>query len=405
MPSWLTRLSARLGMASELPSGIVWVGPVFDVAGYANVSRNYVLGLDALDVPLRVVNHGITHRKLLPRDVYERLRRLTKGNAGPNPVAIIHYVPDEYTNISVPDAIARVGVTIFETDRIPEHWVSLCNAMDAIWVPSEFNRGTFIDSGVSREKLDVVPYAVDTSYFAPIDGTFDVPGLRDFTFLYVSFFDWRKGFDLMLEAYLSEFTKRDNVSLVIRTSFIGRNESESVRERLYSMIGDRVNLSREDLPHLALITDPLCQDDLRRLYNTCDLYISTDRANGWGMPCMEAMAMGKPAATIDWSGSTQFMTDGNSLLIRPTGRLEPVDPRLQEERGGLYSGHRWAEVEVGAVRRTMRYAFENRDELKVIAERGCCDVRSKFNLACVAAQLAAAADRVRERGRDSTHLG
>ena len=324
-------------------------------------------------------------RRLLNREVVRRLRRLTHGHAGRNPVAVIHYLPDEYPKLSVPGAIAHVGVTIFETDRVPDHWVDLCNAMDAIWVPSEFNRETFAASGVDRAKLEVIPYSVDTSFFAATDVKYPVPDLRGFSFLYVSFFDWRKGFDLMLEAYLSEFTSHEDVSLVIRTSAADGSDDASLRERLLSTVRGRVDLSRADLAHLVLITSPLRQDELRALYNTCDLYISTDRANGWGMPCMEAMAMGKPAATIDWSGSTQFMKEGNSLLIHPTGRLEPVDARLVEERGALYTGHRWAEVEIGEVRRVMRYAFENRDELAAIAARGRDDVRGQLGLEAVAA--------------------
>ena len=42
----------------------------------------------------------------------------------------------------------RIGCTIFETDRLPAGWARECNRMDEVWVPSEFNRGTFAASGV-----------------------------------------------------------------------------------------------------------------------------------------------------------------------------------------------------------------------------------------------------------------
>jgi len=173
--------------------------------------------------------------------------------------------------------------------------------MDEVWVPSEFNRETFSKSGVKREKLRVVPYSVDIQYFQPITERYSIPRLKKFSFLYVSFWDWRKGFDLLLEAYLQEFTDRDDVSLLIRTNDPDRKapkSSQELRQILLSSIDPSVGLTRKNLPHFEILTEPLSQDDLRRLYNTCDLYISTDRANGWGMPCMEVMAMGKPAATI-----------------------------------------------------------------------------------------------------------
>ena len=42
----------------------------------------------------------------------------------------------------------RIGRTMFETDSLPQHLVQHCNAMDEVWVPSEFNRETFISAGV-----------------------------------------------------------------------------------------------------------------------------------------------------------------------------------------------------------------------------------------------------------------
>jgi glycosyltransferase involved in cell wall biosynthesis len=265
--------------------------------------------------------------------------------------------------------------------------------MDEVWVPSEFNRETFSRSGVKREKLRVVPYSVDIQYFQPITERYSIPRLKKFSFLYVSFWDWRKGFDLLLEAYLQEFTDRDDVSLLIRTNDPdpkAPKSAQELRQILLSSIDPSVALTRKNLPHFEILTEPLSQDDLRRLYNTCDLYISTDRANGWGMPCMEVMAMGKPAATINWSGSTQFMNGTNSLLIEPTGRLISIDPRLAGARP-LYAGHQWAEVSVSEVRRVMRFAFENPESLQHIASQGMRDVRAHYSLAVGATRIHRAA--------------
>ena len=88
--------------------------------------------------------------------------------------------------------------------------------------------------------------------------------------------------------------------------------------------------------------------------------------------------MGKPAATINWSGSTEFMDAHNSLLIQPTGKLVPVDPLLSDIRP-QYKGHCWAEVRVAEVRRVMRYAYEHRDELAVIARSGMQEVRERYS--------------------------
>lgn len=46
--------------------------------------------------------------------------------------------------------LKKIGVTTFETDRIPEHWVEPCNQMDEICVPSQFNIETFSKSGLIK---------------------------------------------------------------------------------------------------------------------------------------------------------------------------------------------------------------------------------------------------------------
>ena len=368
----------------EQATGIIWLGPVLDPAGYGNVSRSYLLGLDNLGVPVRVAHLRRDRGRLLRPELERAIREMLTTDVGSRPIAIIHAEPESYPRLQVQGVWARIGCTIFETDRIPGHWVKYCNQMDQIWVPSEFNRKTFSESGVDPEKIRVVPYGVDTEFFKPIQERYDLE-LRDFSFLYVSFWDWRKGFDLLLEAYFKEFTNSDNVSLVIRTSdpLQCTTDTKEIRDLLMNSIADRIDFSMKSLPHFILLTETLTQEDLRKLYNTCELYISTDRANGWGMPCMEAMAMGKPAASINWSGSTQFMKKHNSLLIKPTGRLVPVDERLAAERS-LYRGHRWAEVSVDEVRRVMRFAVENSDALQQLAEKGMHDIRENYNLLSVA---------------------
>lgn len=375
-------------------TGIVWAGPIFDPAGYGSVSRNFLRGLAGLGVPLKAVNLvGEDHSGLLPEAVNAQLRALLDGDAGKHPVEIMHSEPGNFAHIrNVDFPAARIGCTIFETDRIPNYWVKPCNTMDQIWVPSRFNRETFASSGVARRKIRVIPYSVDTDFYRPISERFEVKGRKSFAFLYVSFWDWRKGFDLLLSAYICEFTKRDDVMLVIRTNDPDPRSTKSadeLRQLLLASAGIG-EAAIEDLPHIVLITEPLTQQELRKLYNSCDLYISTDRANGWGMPCMEAMAMGKAAATIDWSGSTEFMNAANSLLIRPTGRLIPVDQRLVAHRP-IYSGHLWAEVTVEEVCRVMRYAFKNRDELQAIAKRGFTDIRENYSLLAGASRVHRAA--------------
>lgn len=42
-----------------------------------------------------------------------------------------------------------------------------CNSLNEVWVPSEWSRRSFIESGVLAEKIRVVPEGINTTWFDP----------------------------------------------------------------------------------------------------------------------------------------------------------------------------------------------------------------------------------------------
>lgn len=139
----------------------------------------------------------------------------------------------------------HVGRTMFETDRLPANWVDKMNKMDEIWVPSLFMKSIFVRQGVKNVR--VVGESVDTDFFRPIPSVHSNSSLsvlddqsntlnmsRAYLFdkvferhpLYgygvqvlFSMFKWefRKGWDILLDVYFHTFSKKDTVSLFIVT--------------------------------------------------------------------------------------------------------------------------------------------------------------------------------------------
>lgn len=352
-------------------TGMIWVGPLSEVSGYGAMSRAGLLGLASIGFPVRAVAIGPGQGRRLDPRLQAAAPRLMHADVGSHPIGLVNYTPDFYPRVRFQNITRRIGYTLFETDRIPPEWVAWLEHVDEVWVPSQFNCRTFAGSGVDSAKLRVFPLGVDTEFFRPVEERLEVAGRQGFCFIYVFPFDWRKGFDLLLAAYRAEFRGQEDVTLVLKT----QSEYHAPGELKRLILGEN---GEQGLPRLVVLAEPMDRMQLRRLYNTCDLYISTERANGWGLPCMEVMAMGKPAAAIHWGGNTEFMTEANSLLIRPTGRLVPVDDRLVAARP-LYRGHRWAEVRVEEVRRVMRLAYDRRDLLARVARQGMQDVRNSYS--------------------------
>src|SRR4051812_39075880 len=348
--------------------GVAWIGPLGSRGGYGAVARNYVRGL--VEAGTSVLYHSTSP---VDPDIGEResalLAGLAQGLLTDADIAVVHSNPGDFAGLvpqvrnatTAPIAVCTIG----ETDRIPPEWAAGCNLADEVWLPTTFNLLTFARSGVDVAKMRLVPYGMDPSGLeseGPVDRA--VAPEDHFVFLYTFAFDWRKGFDLLLEAYMTEFTRADKVTLVLKVYDPERNPV-TVRSRVIASIADSVDLFSQELPRVVLMDQPLERDALMALYRRADLYVSTDRANGWGMPCMEVMTIGRAAATIDWSGSTEFMRADNALLIPAQPSLVPVDPRLAALRP-IYTGQAWAEVRVEDVRAVLRAAFAGEVDLRAL---------------------------------------
>jgi glycosyltransferase involved in cell wall biosynthesis len=125
--------------------------------------------------------------------------------------------------------------TMYETDVPPAGaFVRKCNSANEVWVPTRWNVEAFVAGGIDRAKLRAVPEGVNTSYFDPgvarggggAAGVarrpvvpMDLGGGRlvfgrtraergdQKPFIFLSSFKWepRKGWDVLLRAYLTEF--------------------------------------------------------------------------------------------------------------------------------------------------------------------------------------------------------
>ncbi|WP_416829175.1 glycosyltransferase [Ectobacillus polymachus] len=368
------------------PSGIVWIGPIGDMGGYGNVSRNYLRALQHIGLPVHVVNSGKMNKEI-GEDDFELLSNFlsTKINLGDDPVLVIHSPSESFMYIDKKGFKKTIGITLYETDRIPIHWANLCNEMDEIWVPTQFNYRTFTESGVDSSKVQVIHYPIESSQYTKQFDLYPFPSeVKSFKFLYSLAFDYRKGLDLLIQSYCEEFSSRDDVSLILKIYIPYWISQENFSDLVSSYIPDKVNN-----PHIHIMIENTPREDLLSLYSSCTCYISTERACGWGMPQMEMMAIGKPVISINWGGVTEWMNDQNCFLIEPEQELEFVHPELQRTRSIHYLGHKWPKVKEQSVRKVMREAFENHKKREEIALQAKQDIQDHFSPEVIAKQMKA----------------
>jgi glycosyltransferase involved in cell wall biosynthesis len=347
----------------------------YGATGYADESRGILFALARAGMPLQIEPVEFQHdvHGLLPAHERERLERVKLARVDLARSVLLQDFPAHGFSLSMYGR-ARVGRTMYETDSLPEDWLEYCQAMDQVWVPSTFNCETFAAAGVARSKLRALPEGVDTGVYRPGAEPLPLPGLRGFRFL--SIFEWieRKGPDVLLRAYLSEFRPDEDVCLILK-AYARPDPAADLLPRIAWFIERELGMRLEDTaPIVVLAPGFLRAEELPRLYATASAFVLPTRGEGWGRPFMESLACARPVITSRWSGQMDFLHDGNSYLIDVEPR--PAAWNIDVE---LSAGHGLGEPSGDHLRQLMRRVFTHRDEAQQRAQAGCAEMRRKWD--------------------------
>ncbi|MEX2211573.1 MAG: glycosyltransferase [Gaiellaceae bacterium] len=369
-------------MAATDSIPVLWSAALFNRSGYSEEARENVLGLANAGIPvLADPLHLVGWQKPLAPGDADRLESLVMLEEPERFVHVMHYGAAHYERR--PGAVRRIGRTMWETDRLPPNWVVRCNELDDVWVPSAFNVATFAHAGVASERLHVVPEGVRRDVYGPDLAPFDLPDVTGFVFLSVFSWSRRKGWDVLLRAYLDEFSPDDDVTLLLLVTPFSKPVAEHLQE-LEAFI--RIQLGRDparSAPILILDVEPGTMG-MPRLYRAAHAYVQPSRAEGWGRPLMEAMACGRPTIGTRWSGNLHFMNDDNSYLVDCD--LVPVSEDAWRE-WPWFRGQRWAEPSTAHLRTLLRRVVERPDEARAKGERARETIFGRFTSEHVAAAV------------------
>jgi glycosyltransferase involved in cell wall biosynthesis len=365
---------------------LLYFGRFFETSGYAAEARSYALGLSRLGYRIKLLTlpERFPSRDLLDPEELADLEAMAAAADvdPPRAVALLHQKPDTFPATDCHVTIAR---TAFETDRLPAGWAEQLNALTEVWVPSRFNLESFAAGGVRPEKLRWIRQGIDTRRFRPDAPPSALPGRRGFTFL--SAFTWqdRKGWDVLLRAFLTEFHPDDDVSLVIWAQPFYRSPS-LIEAEMRQLIEGELKLDPARIPHVTVTTTPCPDSAMPGLYTACDAFVLPTRGEGWGRPFAEAMACARPVIGTAWGGNLDFMSPANSYLLATEGLAE-VDEGVEVAD---FRGHRWANPSVEHLRQLMRHVVTHPAEAAEKGLRARADMVTRWDLRHTVAELAAA---------------
>ncbi|HEY4441411.1 MAG TPA: glycosyltransferase family 4 protein, partial [Candidatus Elarobacter sp.] len=231
-------------------------------------------------------------------------------------------------------------------------------------VPSTYCRQLFLDAGFDPERIAVVPNGVDPQLFdaersvAP----FPLPTQKPFRFLFVGGALPRKGIDVLLAAYRRAFTRADETTLVLK--LFGTRSFYQLDAAFVAAL--RAFVADPSAPELVVLDDDVTDEEMVRLYRSCDALAFPYRGEGFGLPMLEAMACGLPVIATAGGAADDFL-DGDVAYRVPASRV----PLQGEFRGEALAGEGWwLEANVDDLAATLRHVAAHPDEARAKGARG-----------------------------------
>jgi glycosyltransferase involved in cell wall biosynthesis len=357
---------------------ILWQSPLLNASGYAEEQRHFLESIQPYPLRVKVTpTDPPPPTEIYSSNLNQYLLSLQRKRFQ---TPLIHYQAAPAYYFSFPMAPLSIGRTMFETDSVPENWVKILNEMTEIWVPSEFNRETFAAAGIPWNRLQIIPGTLDENIFNPAHATpYTLTDTASFKFL--SVFDWsiRKGWDILLQAYFEEFDANDDVSLILKLTYI--NEPNIDPYKKIRELAKKLGIHKPSPVHI--IHQHLAEKELVGLYKAVDCFVLPSRGEGWGRPYMAAMAMELPTIGTKWSAPLTFMNDHNSYLIEMEG-LVPVDLTGMPAH---FKGHRWAEPSVDHLKALLRQVYTHQAAAKQKGKQARKDLFPRFAKSTIGRQI------------------
>jgi len=260
----------------------------------------------AISLINRVLRHYLAQHLISERDLSSRR----------NAIFIHHDYQTDFKKIKPPRRTKRVAIRTWDFGKYPPAWVERLNSdWDELWVHSHWVKQNAIAAGVERQRVRVMAHGIDPRQFSPEGPLHPIAANDEFRFLFVGGAVPRKGIDILLKAYAKAFHRKEPVALVIKD--FGGNP-------FYSKITWRKEIDRQSRQRrggrIHYLDQFLSTGELASLYRACPVSVFPYRAEGFGLPILEAMACGSVPLVPRFGACLDYCSDESAVLI-PARRI------------------------------------------------------------------------------------
>lgn len=359
--------------------GIKYTGTFTDYSGYGQANRNFITSLFLSNI--KVSSELVV--QVQERGVFGWTGEVCKALENqfiPYKIKIIHLTPDMYPRY-MESGKYHIGHLFWETDRLPKTWVAPCNRMNEIWTASEEQAKMLKASGV-KVPIYWFPQPLDITPGAKNYNPYTLPDFKGF--LFYSIFQWieRKNPEALLKAYWKAFEGKDDVCLLLKTYRVNYTKEE------YDLIKQDILKWKQELklahyPRVALQQRLMPTTEMFRLHATGECYISPSRGEGWCIPAVEAMLMGRPVIGLNRTGFAEYMNDD---IYYP---CKGVDSQVEQVSWIPWytADQRWINIEEKDLIKQMQSVYINQDAARIRGSLAQKFVEDSFNFWTVGAKM------------------
>ena len=268
----------------------------------------------------------------------------------------------------------RVIWWFFESDRLPQKWLEQVRVFDQIWAPSAWARDILLRHGIASSCIRIVESGVNTQVFSP--GRKPHGG---FVYLSIGKYENRKSIDEVIAAFVAEFpaAQYPQVQLWLKADY--PLFPQRVRDLARRLAGDA---------RIRVISADLSDQQLADLYRSVDAFVFPSKAEGFGLPCIEAIACGVPVIATQVTAHTAFLDRIPGLFAPVDFKLAPiVDADYRHFYGADYGDEAlgcWAIPSIDSLRAAMRDVFVNQQTWRDRALQAAPVIHREFSWESIA---------------------
>jgi len=207
---------------------------------------------------------------------------------------------------------SNINLTVWETTKIPREYVRTheYHNPDAIITSSKWNQEAFNE----YIECHVVPHLIEEpkKEFDPIKLPYDLN--KTFTIFSSSQWSRRKGFDVLLQAFVAEFGDQNDVRLLLKTYPSVEAKNDEVIQSEVRFYRNIIRTS-EKVNNIILMSGFMSKEKINWLYDKCDVFALLTRGEGFSLPIAESLMRSKPVIVPKEGGHIDYIHPDSAFFV------------------------------------------------------------------------------------------